>query len=144
MPKLKWAGFEDVNIAAAQVGPRIRALREARKLSIRGLSERAGVSKTTILRLEQGLPIAEKIFLRICDCLQTLPLNLLVSDEPSSTPYRLQRKADGPWRIAFRREKSPAHFKGLLKFASFPLSDTSIFYVRSGFSSGSDVHDAGS
>ncbi len=111
MPKLKWAGFEDVEIAAAQVGPRIRTLREARKLSIRGLSERAGVSKTTLLRLEQGLPIAEKIFHRICDCLQTLPLNLLVSDEPTVTPYRLQRGGEAPWRIAFRREKAPAHFK---------------------------------
>lgn len=111
MPKVRWAGVDDIDDAAKRVGPRIRKLRESRGLTIRQLAERVGISKNTLLRLEQGEPIAEKIFVRICDGLQTVPPNLLVADEEWNRPYRVHRTSDNSWRIAFRRERAPSIYQ---------------------------------
>ena len=111
MPKLTWSGCDDTDAAAKRVGPRVRNLREVRGLSLRELSERVGVSKNTLLRLEQGLPIAEPLLVKICNALQTIPPNLMVSDEDWSLPYRVHRAAEAPWRIAFRRDSAPSRIK---------------------------------
>lgn len=111
MPKLSWAGCEDINVAAKLVGPRVRKLREARGLTLRELAIRIGMSKNTLLRLEQGLPIAEPLFLKLCDALQTVPPNLLATEEEWVLPYRVHRGGDAPWRIAFRRAKAPARLQ---------------------------------
>ena len=111
MPKLIWKGCEDTEAAAALAGPRIRKLREARKLSIRELASRVNVSKNTLLRLEQGEPIAEPLFIRICNALQTVPPNLFATEEDWELPYRVHRQSAAPWRIAFRREKAPSMYQ---------------------------------
>jgi transcriptional regulator with XRE-family HTH domain len=108
MPKVIWKGCDDMAAAAALAGPRVRQLREARKLSIRDLAARVQVSKNTLLRLEQGEPIAEPLFVRICNALQTVPPNLLQSEADWQLPYRAHRAADASWLIAFRREKAPS------------------------------------
>jgi transcriptional regulator with XRE-family HTH domain len=95
---------------ARRIGPRIRRLREARGLSLRELAERVSVSKNTLLRLEQGAPIAEKLVHRICDGLNTILPNLMVSDEDWNRPFRVHRADQANWRIAFRRAKAPSHF----------------------------------
>jgi transcriptional regulator with XRE-family HTH domain len=91
MPKLKWTGCEDIDATALVVGPRIRKLRESRGLTLRELANRVDISKNTILRLEQGLPVAEPILNKICNALQTIPPNLMVSEESWSLPYRVHR-----------------------------------------------------
>lgn len=111
MPKLTWTGCDDIEAAANLAGPRVRKLREARGLTLRQLADRINISKNTLLRLEQGSPIAEPLFLRVCDALQTVPPNLLVPEESWTLPYRVHRQSEAPWRIAFRREKAPAVFK---------------------------------
>ncbi|MFZ4508880.1 MAG: helix-turn-helix domain-containing protein [Fimbriimonas sp.] len=108
MPKLTWTGCDDTEAAARRAGPRIRRLREARGLTLRELAVRVDVSKNTLLRLEQGLPIAEPLFVRVCNALQTIPPNLLVSDEDWSLPYRVHRAKEAKWRVAFRKTKSPS------------------------------------
>jgi transcriptional regulator with XRE-family HTH domain len=108
MPKVIWKGCDDMEAAAALAGPRVRQLREARKLSLRELASRVQVSKNTLLRLEQGEPIAEPLFIRICNALQTVPPNLLLSEADWQLPYRAHRSDDASWLIAFRREKAPS------------------------------------
>jgi transcriptional regulator with XRE-family HTH domain len=111
MPKLKWTGCEDIDATALVVGPRIRKLRESRGLTLRELANRVDISKNTILRLEQGLPVAEPILNKICNALQTIPPNLMVSEESWSLPYRVHRNEQSQWRTAFRRAKAPATLK---------------------------------
>jgi transcriptional regulator with XRE-family HTH domain len=111
MPVIHWNGVEDTDVAARVVGLRLKHLRETRGLTLRELAERVDASKNTILRIEKGMPIAEPIVHRICDSLQTILPNLLVSEEEWSRPLRVHRNADSKWRIAFRREKSPSIYK---------------------------------
>ena len=111
MPKLSWVGCDDVEAAAKIVGPRIKSLRQARGLTIRGLAERVGVSKNTLLRLEQGFPVAEPTLVRLCNALQTIPPNLMVSDVNWNLPYRVHRGASGSWRVAFRKESAPKRIR---------------------------------
>lgn len=111
MPSIRWPGVDDVEEAARTVGPRIRELRESRSLTIRELAGRCQISPTTLIRLEQGNPIAERPLQKLCDGLQTILPNLLVSTEGWDRPFRVDRASDSPWRIAFRREKAPSHLK---------------------------------
>lgn len=111
MPKLTWSGCSDVDAAARKAGPRVRQLREARKLTIRELADRVGISKNTLLRLEQGFPIAEPLLIRICNALQTIPPNLFVAESDWTLPYRVHRGGDSPWRIAFRRQRAPSRYQ---------------------------------
>lgn len=111
MPTVTWNGVEDAYGAARMVGPRLRRLREARHLTLRELADRVGVSKNTILRIEHGLPIGEAILHRICDNLQTILPNLLVSEENWNRPFRVHRKENGQHRLCFTRPKAPARYK---------------------------------
>lgn len=111
MPVIRWTGVDDVDAAARVVGARVKHLRETRGLTLRDLAARIGVSKNTILRLEHGLPIAEPIVHRLCDSLQTILPNLLVSEEEWSRPVRIHRSTESEWRIAFRRERAPSMYR---------------------------------
>lgn len=111
MPKIRWAGCDDADKAAKVLGPRARDLRESRGLTIRELAARVGVSKNTLLRLEQGAPVAEKLLIRICNGLQTVPPNLLVPESDWTQPIQVHRGETAPWRIAFRREKAPSIYE---------------------------------
>lgn len=75
---------------------------------MRDLAARVNISKNTLIRLEQGLPIAEPLFLRVCNALQTIPPNVLVGDDVWNLPYRVHRGAEATWRIAFRNTKAPS------------------------------------
>jgi transcriptional regulator with XRE-family HTH domain len=111
MPVIRWSGVDNAEEAARIIGARLRHLRETRGLSLRELADRIDASKNTILRLEKGFPIAEPIVHRLCDALQTILPNLLVTEEEWSKPVRVHRTEDSKWRIAFRREKSPSMYK---------------------------------
>lgn len=108
MPKLSWKGYDDIESAAKLAGPRIRQLRESRKLSIRDLAKRANISKTTLIKIEQGLPISEENLDRICVALQTVIPNLMVSSDDWDRPYQIHRASESDWLVAFRRKKAPS------------------------------------
>lgn len=133
MPKLTWTGCDDLVSAAARVGPRVRALREARGLSQRDLAARARVSKNTLIRIERGDPIAEDGLTRICDSLQTILPNLLVSDDDWDRPYRIDRHDPSDYRIAFRRQSAPSIVKD---FEPIPHPDERARLGRLNFVSG--------
>ncbi|MEI7576350.1 MAG: helix-turn-helix domain-containing protein [Armatimonadota bacterium] len=108
MPKLSWRGYENVEEAARIAGPRIRHLRESRGLSIRALSARARISKTTLMRIERGEPISEDALDRLCVALQTVIPNLMVVSEDWDRDYRIHRRSDEDWGVAFRKQKAPS------------------------------------
>ena len=107
MPTLAWTGVEDVAGAAKIVGPRIRQLRQNRNLTIRELAARAGVSKNTVLRIEQGEPISEAGLNRICNKLQTILPNLLLPVPTETRIIQVHRASNEKWHIAFRRKRAP-------------------------------------
>lgn len=111
MPVVRWDGIENVEQAASLVGPRIRELRELRGLSIRELAERAEISKNTLLRLEQGEPIAEPKMHRVCDALQTILPQLLLNDADYNANVRVHRDNPAGWFIAFTRKRAPSRLK---------------------------------
>jgi transcriptional regulator with XRE-family HTH domain/mannose-6-phosphate isomerase-like protein (cupin superfamily) len=118
MPKLKWTGCEDIDVAAKLVGPRVRHIRENRGLSQRDLAERSKISKTTLIRLEHGFPIAEKQLERVCNALQTILPNLMVSADDWDAPYRVHRGSESNWRMAFRRSKAPSSYQDFMMVES--------------------------
>ncbi|MGV3617419.1 MAG: helix-turn-helix domain-containing protein [Fimbriimonas sp.] len=105
MPKAEWAGFPEDGITKAAVGMRVRQLRETRGMTIRDLAGRAGISKTTLLRLEQGLPVTLSVLIKVCDVLDTIPPNLWIPNEVWDRPYQIHRQDKGEWRLAFNRRK---------------------------------------
>ncbi|MDX2065891.1 MAG: XRE family transcriptional regulator [Fimbriimonadaceae bacterium] len=107
MPALAWKGVSNLESAAQLVGPRLRQLRENRGLTIRELAARADVSKNTILRIEQGLPISEPLLHRICNKLQTILPNLLLTPTDTTVPIRIHRREQDQWRITFRKRRAP-------------------------------------
>jgi transcriptional regulator with XRE-family HTH domain len=111
MPVLRWSGIADTDAAARIVGPRVRQLRVNRGLTIRSLADRVKISKNTVLRLEQGLPIAESALHRICDSLQTVLPNLL-EPIPSEDDIKVKvyRAGSNEHRIAFRRTSAPKRY----------------------------------
>ncbi len=107
MPVTEWTGVSDTLEAAKIVGARLKKIRENRGLTIRDLAERAQISKNTVLRIEQGLPISEANLTRLCDCLQTILPNLLIPERKDDSKVRVHRYAEDQWRIAFRRKSAP-------------------------------------
>jgi transcriptional regulator with XRE-family HTH domain len=120
MPALAWKGVPILEEAARLVGPRLRQLRENRGLTIRELAARADVSKNTILRIEQGLPISEPLLHRICNKLQTILPNLLLTPADTPSPIRVHRRDQDQWRIAFRKRRAP---KAIVDFEPVETSD---------------------
>lgn len=112
MPVISWTGVTDIESAAKLVGPRLRQLRTNRGLTIRELAERAGVSKNTVLKIEQGEPIAENLLTRICNKLQTILPNLLTApEEVENAIICVHRNDPAKWHIAFRRMRAPKGIK---------------------------------
>jgi transcriptional regulator with XRE-family HTH domain len=76
----------------ARIGPRLRALRSARNLTIEQVAESAGVTKGFISRVERDqTSVSVAVLLRICEVLQT-PVGALFEDPPRA----LVRAAEAP------------------------------------------------
>lgn len=66
----------------ARIGPRLRALRTARNLTIEQVAESAGVTKGFISRVERDqTSVSVAVLVRICEVLQT-PVGALFEDPP--------------------------------------------------------------
>ena len=57
------------SIGAEALGHRVRRLRDAQELSIREVADRAGISKNSIVRLEQGRGTQPVTILKVCSVL---------------------------------------------------------------------------
>jgi transcriptional regulator with XRE-family HTH domain len=67
-----------------RIGPRLRALRTARNLTIEQVADAAGVTKGFISRVERDqTSVSVAVLLRICEVLQT-PIGVLFEDPPNT------------------------------------------------------------
>jgi transcriptional regulator with XRE-family HTH domain len=75
---------EPTRSRTARIGPRLRALRTTRNLTIEQVADGAGVTKGFVSRVERDqASISVAALLRICEVLQT-PIGVLFEDPPKS------------------------------------------------------------
>jgi transcriptional regulator with XRE-family HTH domain len=60
--------------------PRLRQVRDRRLLTIRALAERAQVSKTTVVRIEQGCTVRPETVLKLAAALDVEPADLMARE----------------------------------------------------------------
>lgn len=93
-----------------ELGPRLRAAREARKISVRALAQRTGFSPSFLSQVELGQSSPSLASLqRICDALKVDLPDLLKTDTKRASP--VMRRAE---REAVRSEWSKASAASLL------------------------------
>lgn len=93
------------------IGERVRRLRELRGMSREELARRSGLSKTTILRFERGLPTHRRTLHQIAGSLNYPKGYLLLPGEDWDRPYHVHRRRDDVWHAANPRRKRPARFE---------------------------------
>src|ERR1700728_788245 len=86
----------------AQIGPRIKLLREAMDLSLRGLAERSGVSAPMLSQVERGETSPTlQVATRIAAGLELRLSQLLRLDEDGAvTMVRARERRKGPTAVA--------------------------------------------
>jgi transcriptional regulator with XRE-family HTH domain len=91
----------------AQVGPRLRRLRERRELTLTALAERTGISKSTLSRLETGerKPSLE-LLLPLCEIFH-LPLDELVGAPRVGDPRVRMRPKTRNGRLVYPLSSRP-------------------------------------
>src|SRR3954452_19814428 len=91
----------------AQVGPRLRRLRERRELTLTALAERTGISKSTLSRLETGerKPSLE-LLLPLCEVFH-LPLDELVGAPRVGAPRVRTQPRTRNGRLVYPLSNSP-------------------------------------
>jgi transcriptional regulator with XRE-family HTH domain len=80
----------------AVVGERVHALRLQQAVSVRELAERAGISKNSVTRLEQGRGSHARTVLRVCEALGTHASRVL-ADRLSPRTVEVHRREDDRW-----------------------------------------------
>ena len=84
------------NDVLAAVGPRLRALRQARKVTLAALTEATGISISTLSRLESGQRKATLELLLPLAGFYQVPLDELVGAPPTGDPRVYARPLAGP------------------------------------------------
>jgi transcriptional regulator with XRE-family HTH domain len=87
LPKQQTVGMTDgIDEALATIGPRLRARREQRQVTLAELAQASGISASTLSRLESGgrKPTLE-LLLRLASAHQ-VPVDELISDPATSDP----------------------------------------------------------
>lgn len=105
----KQTGRIDPKAYANISGALVRAIRLYRKLSIRDLAEKAGISKTTLLRIEADEPVRTVSLIRVCKALTVMPeqLKLPQDDQEVGAPVRIMREGDTSFRICYLTSEAP-------------------------------------
>jgi transcriptional regulator with XRE-family HTH domain len=114
------------------VGIRAKALRLNRGLSIRQLAKDAEVDKNTILRLESGKPVSERVLDNVCRSLGTIPTGLTMGTQ-DPVRIRVFRSDDTNWMSINQREEAKGH---LPNYTVVPESSERERYGRLGFTCG--------
>jgi transcriptional regulator with XRE-family HTH domain len=86
-------------VGPATVGQRLRRLRTQQGTSIRMLAEAAGIAKSSIVRIEQGMPGLPLTVLRICEALGLHVERAIGRPTESSAPVAVHRAADERWYV---------------------------------------------
>lgn len=81
----------------AVLGDRIRRIRIRQKLSIRDLAAAAGMSKTSVVRMEAGESFRASTLLRVCEALSIHVERLASLSDDSAEPYMIHRRSDDRW-----------------------------------------------
>jgi len=84
------------NVEPEVLGQRVRRLRELQGLSIRQVAERAGISKNSIVRLEQGRGSQPITFLKICSVFG-VHVERLSELSPNDVVAMPHKKGDDHW-----------------------------------------------
>ena len=79
------------------VGNRIRRIRMQQNLSIRDLAATAGLSKTSVVRLEAGESVRPATILRVCDALSIHVERLADLSDDDARPVVVHRRSDDRW-----------------------------------------------
>lgn len=92
----------------ADLGARLKRMRLAHNITQTQLAEQAGISKSTIVRLEAGSVASQlSAFIRVCRVLGILDRFNAVVPEPTPSPME-QLKLQGRQRQRARRPAKPA------------------------------------
>ena len=114
------------------IGSCAQQLRMARGMSIRQLANHAGINKNTVLRLERGEPVTQKVLNKVCVSLGTA-LASLTSRATGSARVRVFRGDESKWITVIQREDARGH---LPNATSVPESSERERYGRLGFTCG--------
>jgi len=97
-------------------GAMVRAVRLYRKLSVRDLAEKAGISKTTLLRIEADEPVRTISLIRLCKALTVMPEQLIqpVEGEQADASVRIIREQSTPFRICYLMSSAPKSLSELM------------------------------
>lgn len=79
------------------VGSRIRRIRIQMGLSVRELASLAGVSKMSVVSLEQGKNFREATLSKIAGAMGLHVENLLKDEPDGALPYAIHRRIEGKW-----------------------------------------------
>lgn len=84
-------------LGPAVLGDRIRRIRVRQKLSIRDLATAAGMSKTSVVRMEAGESFRASTLLRACEALSIHVERLASLSDDAAEPYMVHRRSDDRW-----------------------------------------------
>lgn len=84
-------------LGPAVLGDRIRRIRIRQNLSIRDLAAAAGMSKTSVVRMEAGERFRASTLLRACEALSIHVERLASLSDDASEPYMIHRRSDDRW-----------------------------------------------
>ncbi|RYG33520.1 XRE family transcriptional regulator [bacterium] len=93
------------------IGDRIQHYRHIRNLTREETAARAGISRTTLLRLERGLPAHESTIRKVAKALQVYPPHLFLPDEEWNRPYQVHRADDNPWYPTAKLKERPGQIE---------------------------------
>ena len=84
-------------LGPAVVGQRLRRARQRQGLSVRDVAERAGMSKTSVVRLEAGGPVRPSTVVRVCAALGLHVERLAGLSDEGVGPVSVHRASDDRW-----------------------------------------------
>jgi len=84
-------------LGSAVVGDRLRRARIRMGLSIRSVADDAGLSKTSIVRLEAGAAVRASTVLRVCEAMGLHVNRLADLSDDAGRPFALHRAEDDRW-----------------------------------------------
>ena len=88
MSNINWKGLKDAKVVE-QLGKELRRMRLERNLSQAVVAERAGLDRTTVVKLEAGRAATLLTVVQVLRAMDRLDLLDAFHQEPQPTPYQL-------------------------------------------------------
>lgn len=109
------SAFPTDDVSAKTIGERIEHLREIRGLTRQELAKRSGISRTTMLRIERGLPTHEGTLAKVAKGLQLNKRHLLLPEEEWNRPYQVHLIDDNQWYGTAKLKERPGQAETVLQ-----------------------------